>query len=250
LRPLCVDSPGAAMRELRGAVEASRPFDLAILNMQMPAMDGISLARTLSQELRSQQPRMMLVSSLPHLDRAAAATAGIALALSRPISREAFLNGVAQVMGMPPILTAEPPKVGGGSGLRVLLAEDNLVNQQVALYSLRKLGADVTVVANGRLALEAVTASPFDLVLMDCQMPEMDGYEATRQIRAAAIRSGERPIPVIAMTANALSGDRDRCLEAGMDDYLGKPFKQDELREVIARWSVISCANSLDSQLA
>ncbi len=128
------------------------------------------------------------------------------------------------------------PGVRDLTGFRVLLVEDNLVNQQMALYALRRLGLDVTVAANGCLALEAMSERSFDLVLMDCQMPAMDGFEATRQIRDREAATGVSPIPVLAMTANARDSDRERCLAVGMNDCLTKPFKQDQLREILERW--------------
>jgi CheY-like chemotaxis protein len=130
----------------------------------------------------------------------------------------------------PPVPAPRPTNPQG----RILLAEDNPVNQKVALGMLRRLGLEADVVANGRAAVERATAEPYDLILMDVQMPEMDGFEATRALRRDP-PPGAR-IPIIAMTANAMSGDRERCLEAGMDDYLAKPVKIDQLRTMIERW--------------
>jgi len=136
----------------------------------------------------------------------------------------------------PTTLPAIPECAPEADVLEVLLAEDNLVNQRVAVLSLRKLGCRVTTSINGVQAVEALGRQEFDLVLMDCQMPLMSGYDATRKIRAAEERESRPRLPIIALTANAMKGDRDKCLDSGMDDYLAKPVRKDELREVLERW--------------
>ena len=149
---------------------------------------------------------------------------------------------------MPPTdgTSGEPSRLGAslwgsfeGRGLRILVAEDNPVNQGVATLILEKMGCRADFVDDGSKALEALEASEYDLVLMDVQMPEMDGFEATRQIRRRRLRapgSPPRPLPVIAMTAHAMKGDREECLAAGMDDYLAKPFEPQELAAILERW--------------
>jgi CheY-like chemotaxis protein len=121
------------------------------------------------------------------------------------------------------------------SPARILVAEDNVVNQKVALLHLQRLGYKADVVADGRAAIAAVRQQPYDLVFMDCQMPEIDGFEATRQIRAREIEGGAPRLPIVAMTAGALAGDREACLSGGMDDYIAKPVRQDELRQILQR---------------
>lgn len=125
----------------------------------------------------------------------------------------------------------------GSASPRVLLAEDNPVNQEVAVAMLELLGCQVTVVSSGRAAVEAASQGGWDIILMDCLMPELDGYDATRAIREQeAARSTGIPVPIIAMTANALAGDREHCLAAGMDDYISKPFTQEQLQQILHRW--------------
>ena len=126
------------------------------------------------------------------------------------------------------------PNVQAGNKPPILIAEDNLINQKVIERMVQKLGFPVDLVANGREVIEALSRLSYALVFMDCQMPEVDGFEACREIRKR--ESGGTRVPIIAITANAMKGDRERCLEAGMDDYVSKPFKQDDLRAVLERW--------------
>jgi CheY-like chemotaxis protein len=128
--------------------------------------------------------------------------------------------------------------IADNRNIRVLLAEDNIVNQRVAITQLRKLGYSADAVANGLEVLDAIESVPYDVILMDCQMPEMDGYEATKRIRASTSKTAN--IPIVAMTAHAMEGDRERCLEAGMNDYVSKPVKIEELGRVLEHWTAKS----------
>jgi signal transduction histidine kinase/DNA-binding response OmpR family regulator len=212
-------------------------FDLAILDMQMPEMDGLTLA----QEIRklsnaSLLPLVMLTSIGRREKMPQEMTSHFAAFLTKPIKPSQLYNVLIQVFAAQPVRVEESvrspiaPPSPAGSSLRILLAEDNAINQKVALRLLEKLGYRADVVANGLEVLQALERQPYDLVLMDVQMPEMDGFEATRRIR------GQWPHPtlrIIAMTAHALQGDREKCLRAGMDDYISKPVQLEELARVL-----------------
>ena len=133
---------------------------------------------------------------------------------------------------------AESTEAGAPRSLCILVAEDNAVNQRVAVRMLEKAGHQVDLVSNGRAAVEAVDRKPYDLVLMDCLMPQMDGFEATRAIRAAEVGT-DRHVPIVALTANAMQRDREQCLGAGMDDYLTKPFTKQALTAAVERWTEV-----------
>jgi two-component system sensor histidine kinase/response regulator len=149
----------------------------------------------------------------------------------QPVSAQA---AIARAVPAPPVASPNPPSVPAAGGLRVLVAEDNEVNQKVVTRMLERLGHQVEMAVNGRDAVERATGGTFDVVLMDCQMPEMDGWEATARIRAAL--AGKRRIPILALTANASDTDRQRCLDAGMDAHLSKPLKLERLAEALATW--------------
>ncbi len=241
----CDTAAGAneALDRLRQAAQAHRPFAVAVLDMQMPDVDGLALARLIKADSGIAATRLVLVSSMGPMTDACRA-AGFDACLGKPIRQTVLRDVLLGVLAaapaplVPPLSPAQdrrvpeprPTKPQG----RILLAEDNPVNQKVALGMLRRLGLEADLVANGRAAVERATAKPYDLILMDVQMPEMDGFEATRALRRDPPPGSQ--IPIIAMTANAMSGDRERCLEAGMDDYLAKPVKLDQLRSMIERW--------------
>ncbi len=228
------------------AAAAGQPYQLAILDMKMPQMNGLQLAAAIRREPRlGQLPLIMLTSLHSEAESAAARDLGICFYLSKPVRRVELYRRITETLrkAVPAAAdlgeaTPASPRLGG----RILLAEDNLVNQAVAQNMIEAIGCDLTIVSNGVQAVEALAASRFDLVLMDCQMPEMDGFAATAAIRAGEAQpgasAGGRPahIPIIAVTAHAMEGDRDASLAAGMDDHLSKPFTFDSLRAVLERW--------------
>jgi CheY-like chemotaxis protein len=242
------DAP-RALAALRAAARRGRPFDLALLDMQMPVMDGFELARAIRKDRLLETTRLVMLTSIGLRGHAADSwRAGISGYLAKPVRQSQLHDCLASVMGSPvdrarPAGGRRPPLVtrytlaeaSARRRPRVLLADDNETNQMVAVRMLDRIGCRTDVVASGREALEAAGRIPYDLVLMDCQMPDMDGFEATRAIRRREEGGGDR-VPIIAMTASALQGDREKCLAAGMDDYLPKPVKIEDLDRVVARW--------------
>jgi len=219
-----------------------KPFDIALLDMQMPNMDGAELGNLIKNNPLLHETRLVMLTAME--DRGAArrfAALGFTGYLTKPLRQKELRNCLSLAAGQTNTQNAET-KAGTESAaneprkakLRILLAEDNMTNQLVALKILEKFGYRADVAANGLEVLDALQNLPYDLVLMDCQMPEMDGYEATRKIRCREAE-GTR-IPIIAMTANALQGDREKCLEAGMDDYLSKPVEPAKMAEMLAKW--------------
>jgi signal transduction histidine kinase/CheY-like chemotaxis protein len=280
-----VDGGLLALEALRAASSQGLPYDLAILDMQMPGMDGLEVARTILADAALANTKLILLTSLgPQGYAESARQAGIAASLPKPVRQSRLYDCLARVMGGVPPREAlnvkrDPPaeatrRAGASESgnqirctnddsrvprrLRILIAEDNGVNQKVAVRFLEKLGYRADVVANGLEALEALSLLPYDAVLMDCRMPEMDGFEATRRIREREALRAQRPspdsdasrftndaagarrLPIIAMTADAMEGDRETCLNAGMDDYLSKPFTPSELERVLRRWVPVS----------
>jgi CheY-like chemotaxis protein len=213
----------------------------------MPGMDGIELARAIKADVSIGPIDLVLLTSYGHRgDAAMAQEAGLAACLTKPVRQSQLLECLIRVIDRQPnelvkpsvtTLDFVPRRAVGGkkfeSSKLILLAEDNIVNQKVAVQQLLQLGYRADAVADGREALEALERIPYDLVLMDCQMPEMDGYEATAEIRR---REGKtKHTPIVAMTAHALEGDRAKCLAAGMDDYVSKPVRSEKLADVLQR---------------
>ncbi len=233
-----------ALATLRAAAAHGPPFHLAILDCQMPGMDGVMLARAIKADDVIAGIPLVMMTSLGYDDAEELRAAGLMLRLTKPVKQALLREALARVLGasIPRAVAASRVAAAPRPGAppkrlaRVLVAEDNAVNQKVVLLQLRQLGYSADGVANGAEVLEALARTPYDLVLMDCQMPEVDGYEATRLIRRRETTSGSGRIKVIAMTAHALAGDRAKCVEAGMDDYISKPVKVADLDVVLARW--------------
>ena len=231
---------------VRQAVEAGQPFGLAVIDAQMPDKDGFAMALALRTDAALvPKPRLLMLTSAGRRgDVQRCREAGIEAYLMKPVSRSDLLQAVAELVDGTARATAAGELITTHTiaearpKLRILLAEDNRVNQEVAATMLRRRGHTVTVVSNGRAAVSAVAAQgPFDLVLMDIQMPELDGFEATREIRAGAVGAS---VPIVALTAHALSGERDNCLQHGMDGYLVKPFRPHELFSLVEGYGMVS----------
>jgi CheY-like chemotaxis protein len=234
-----VDGP-SAMTELRRAADAGKPYQLVLLDCMMPDMDGFEVAQQIFGDSQLRDVTTIMISSAARSgDSQRCRELGIVRYMTKPIVQSELLETILQVMVAPDLGVAaqtDDLAVAPSSQLRVLMAEDGLVNQRVAVGLLSKMGHQTRVVKNGLDALEAWRHGHFDVILMDLQMPEMDGIEATIAIRAEERASGAH-IPIIAMTAAAMKGDRERCLESGMDDYISKPINSKELAVAIERVS-------------
>lgn len=242
----CASDGAQALQMLHQAVEEGRPFSAAILDMHMPNMDGLELARTISSDPAIASVKlMMLTSAVLDLDAQQMRDVGILQYLSKPARQSQLYNCLVGMLGkqLDPNQVMDEASQQGFRKLpcleaNVLVAEDNPVNQEVVLSMLELFGCQAHLVENGEAAIQAVRNNGhYDIILMDCQMPLKDGYDATAEIRKMEReKNNVNGIPVIALTANALEGDRERCLIAGMNDYLSKPFKQEHLHLCLKRW--------------
>ncbi|MGI8807732.1 MAG: response regulator [Acidimicrobiales bacterium] len=241
MRPAATDAGEPALLLLREAAARSDPFDLAILDYHMPGMDGLELARAIRADPALASTKLVLLTSSGRWGHAqSAGGTEIDAFLTKPIRQSALYDALVTVTGLPEapggrvVTVSTVADVRGKARAHVLVVEDNIVNQKVAAGMLERLGYRVDVAANGIEAVDAVARVPYALVLMDCQMPEMDGYEATAEIRRR--QAGGPRTPIIAMTAGAMQGDEDRALAAGMDEFVTKPVKMDQLGAVLERW--------------
>jgi signal transduction histidine kinase/ligand-binding sensor domain-containing protein/DNA-binding response OmpR family regulator len=242
MNPTCVDGADAALRTLQANVDASSPFDLAVLDYMMPGCDGFELGRRIASDERFKTTRLVLLTSARGIRQPTdLAALGFAAYLLKPVSQRDLRKCLARVMALDaaqlyqrtqPIVVVERIR-DTLNQRRVLLAEDNLVNQKVARGTLEKMGYNVDIVSNGVEAVAAWETGRYQLILMDCQMPVMDGYQAAREIRLR--ERGAKRVPIIALTADAMKGADQQCRDAGMDDYLTKPLDRARLRETIDR---------------
>jgi two-component system, sensor histidine kinase and response regulator len=232
-----VGSGADALTALLSAAAAGKAFDLAVVDLHMPVMDGLMLARALrSQPALTELPLILMASSSDRAVREQAELLGFAACLTKPVRQPQLFAAAANALGAAELPGQLPQPAGRGSYVgHVLVAEDNITNQKVARLMLERLGCKVDMVADGQEAIDAVRRGRYDLVLMDCQMPDVDGYAATQTIRKHETASG-RHTPIVALTANALEGDQERCLACGMDGYMPKPIRGEALSAVIARW--------------
>jgi CheY-like chemotaxis protein/HPt (histidine-containing phosphotransfer) domain-containing protein len=235
MRPVCLESARAAMTALCQAADSADPFRIVLTDVHMPDVDGFELASQIRLDGRLHSTViMMLTSGAGPGDIARCRELGASTHLIKPIKSSELFDSIALAIGSGPQAAAHVADTKTDRPLKILLAEDNAANQHLAMGVLRKWGHELTIVNNGIEAVAAFAPGRFDVILMDVQMPEMDGHQATAQIRALERVQGGH-VPIVAMTANAMKGDRDECLQSGMDDYVTKPIRWADLREVLQR---------------
>ncbi|WP_447969391.1 response regulator [Nitrospira sp. M1] len=257
-------TPAEGLSMLQGAVTQGKSFDVCIVDGHMPEMDGFALARLIKDDSQLSDLKLMLLTSVGERgDGANAREVGFGAYLTKPIRKHQLFEGLTMLVSGEDdasVTTSQAVAIGPNSKTpqwrkdeRILVADDHRVNQELAVLMLERLGYRADVVANGMEAVEACSRISYSLVLMDCHMPEMDGYEATKEIRrceALTVKreaqderratsdeiQGTRRVPIVAMTANAMQGDREACLSAGMDDYITKPVSPQQLGDMVKRW--------------
>ncbi len=228
------------LRRMQEAHQREVPYHLALIDMDMPDLDGTDTGQSIRRDPALRDTAMVLFTSVSEAGLVSRARdAGFDQVMQKPVRQSELPEVIAHALQRQPVAGAEAATAGPGQasrmdGMRVLLVEDNPVNQELAMALLELMGCRVTLAGNGREAVEATRRERFDVALMDCQMPEMDGYEATRTIRAE--ESAGQHLPIIAMTANVMEGDRENCLACGMDDFLPKPYRQTDIKAILLRW--------------
>jgi len=246
MRPVTVPEAPSALKALYQALDEEDPFSIAVIDSKMPGMSGEALGRAIKADPRLGDMKMVMLTSLGRRGNTQLyEEIGFAGYTNKPVRHSNFFNILSCVLSATPGCEGQPiltrlsareqitPFADGG---RILLAEDNTTNQLVAMGILNKLGLSADAVADGEEVIQSLTTIPYDVVLMDVHMPLMDGYQATREIRDPESKVLNHKIPIIAMTANAMIGDREKCLEAGMDDYVSKPVSPRALADVLAKW--------------
>jgi two-component system, sensor histidine kinase and response regulator len=241
MRVTCAAGGPQALRCLSDAAALGEPFELAVLDLHMPGMDGIQLAGAIQARPGAAAIKLIMLSSTyTNVDQLARWELGILRYLNKPLRRADLLNVIRSVLAgetpnSPGLIGRHVSSAGPRLLGHVLLVEDNPINQSVAIATLRKLGLTMVLAGDGAQAVEKFQNERFDVVLMDCQMPVMDGYEATRVIRQLQ-QPHAKAVPIVALTANAMPGDAQKCLDAGMNTFLAKPYTLSELRAALAQW--------------
>ncbi len=236
-----VPSGKEALKILRKASLEGDSFKIAILDMQMPEMDGEELGRRILADPGIDKPKLVVMSSIgARGDASRVHELGFSAYLTKPVKQSQLFNCLTTVYGHEterhPLVTRHTLKESRKTGIKILIAEDNPVNQLVAVKILEKLGYKADVAVNGAEAIEFLSKIAYDIVFMDCQMPVMDGYDASRAIRSGKGNVLNSKVTIIAMTANALKGDKEKCIESGMDDYISKPVTPGMLSEMVEKW--------------
>jgi two-component system sensor histidine kinase/response regulator len=231
----------AALDALRGAAKDGRPFDVMVMEMQLAGTDGISVARSIHDDALISKTPIVLVTAIGRrkTDIEFFKSEKIDTFVMKPVRRAQLASAISQVVqkrvdDSGPPLSGQPGAAVVQKKKHILVVEDNVVNQKVALGQLRNLGYEADVAGSGSAALEMVRRRSFDLILLDCQMPDIDGYDVARTIRRSEA-DGEH-VPIVAMTAHTMEGEREKCLAAGMDDYLTKPVSLKRLSNALVRW--------------
>ncbi len=249
MQPDAASSGPESLQKLYNALEREKPYQVALIDMQMPGMDGHTLGHAIKADPNLSDTRMVVMTSVgTRGDARRFQEAGFSGYLTKPIRQEELKAILSLALSDAEVLPGQNKNIVTRHtaretlrqdikpGARILLVEDNIVNQKVAMGILNKLGVHTDAVANGIEAVRALESIPYDLVLMDVQMPEMDGYEATRHIRDPHSGVLNKQVPIIAMTAHAMQGDREKCLQAGMNDYVAKPVSPQALAETLSTW--------------
>jgi two-component system, sensor histidine kinase and response regulator len=245
MRFSAVSGCSEALELLRRKAADGEPFRLAILDLMTPEIDGLEFARSIKEDPSLVSTRLVLLTAVgQRMDMDVFRAVGLGESLVKPIKQSRLRDCLTAVLGgaTSPDLSEHPSiapmnRQASSNEIRILLAEDNLINQKVALHQLEKYGYRADAVSDGSEVLKALAGKNYDVILMDCQMPEMDGYETTQTIREREKRGiGILPVYIVAMTASAMHGEREKCLALGMDDYLSKPVQAPELQAALERW--------------